>query len=107
MPEFTEDQMIKIAEVLDVTRDSLQSQIVYLGSRVTQKVIDRIAVHLASWDEGIGSNFLEIHPNTANFGAKISAENAREQIQNSIRSLLEIDGYGSGSSPHTVYLERG
>ncbi len=105
MPEFTEEQQIAITEVLGITRDSLTSHLVYLGSQVTQAVIDRIVVHLGAWDAGIGSDFIEVEPNNANLGARIRPGQAREQIQNAIANLLNIASWGGSSTE--VYLERG
>lgn len=108
MPEMTEPQQIAITEILGITRDSLTSQLVYLGARLTQGVIDRIAAHITSWNAGIGSNWIDIEPNTANFGAKIKRSAAREQIQNAIANLLEMENYSPGGSGHyEVELTRG
>jgi hypothetical protein len=108
MAEFSEAQQIAITEVLGITRDSLTSQLVYLGERVTQGVIDRIQEHLDSWDAGIGTNYVRVHPNLKNFGAEINPDLARDAIRSNIGNLLEFSSWGSGGGDHdTVYLERG
>lgn len=106
MPEFTEVQRIAIVEILEINRASLESQIVFLGSRVTQAVIDRVQVLTTSWNGGIGSKFVKIRPNTRNFGAEIDPDAAREQIRTSIANLLEFPDWGSSAHQFT-YLERG
>lgn len=106
MPEFTETQQIAITEILGITRDSLTSRIVYLGGRVTQAVIDRVTVHLANWDDGIGAENIRVHPNVKNFGVEINPELAKEQIRAAIGNLLELSGWASSGNDE-VYLERG
>lgn len=106
MPSLSETDKLKIAKILGVDYVTINDQIFNLGSAyVTDAVVTMVQAEITRWDAGVGSDFVNIEPNTANYGARINPDNEKADIRKNIATLLYLqDLIGSFN---TVSLVRG
>ena len=95
---LTEANLNRLVDILEVTRRDLELQITFLGSEFTAQVQTDVEAKITEWDAGVGSDFINIHPNTENFGAEKNAERAKDQIRKFLSNLFQRPDWVGGSS---------
>jgi hypothetical protein len=101
---LTESEKLKIAQILGVNYIEVNDQIFNLGDTwITPAVEDGVRELIGRWDAGVGSDFVSVEPNTANFGARINPDLEKADIRRSIANLLYLTHLASGQ----VRLVRG
>lgn len=100
---FTEEQRLDISDILGITPDELNTQIAYLGDRLTATVESRILAKVAQWPSVSGSH-TSFTPTESNKGFNLNSSSAKDAIRKSIANWLQIDGVGFST---TIQIERG
>ena len=98
---FTSAELLTIAEILDITPQSLNSQIVYQGELITADVEAAARSDFAEWTS-LRGKFTVIVPNEKNFGASINPNERREAIRKRLSRWLGFDT----QSRSTIRLHR-
>ena len=95
---LTETQKLKLAQILNTDYITVNDQIFNLGTDyITPAVETLLLEQIDRWDAGVGSDFVAIEPNTANFGAKIDPHLEKADIRRNIANLLYLtDLIGGG-----------
>lgn len=103
---FTEAEKLKIAKILGTDYIEVNDQIFNLGTDwITAEVETQVRAEITRWDAGIGTDFVSIEPNTANYGARIDPNLEKDDIRSNIANLLYLTDYVKRSSG--VSLVRG
>lgn len=100
---FTAEQLLDISDILEITPDALNSQIIYLGDRLTAAVETKILAKVAAWPSVAGSH-ASFTPTESNRGLNLSANSPKADIRKSIANWLEIEDFGLS---YQVPIERG
>jgi hypothetical protein len=96
---LTETEKLKLAQILQVDYIEVNDQIFNLGTEwITPAVEEQLREQIERWDSGIGSNFVSVEPNTANFGARINPDLEKVDIRQSIANLLYLRNYVGGQT---------
>lgn len=95
---LTESQKLKLAQILNTDYITVNDQIFNLGTDyITAAVETLLLAQIARWDAGVGTDFVAIEPNTANYGAKIDPNLEKADIRKNIANLLYLtDLLGNG-----------
>lgn len=94
---LTEANKLKLAQILGVDYIEVNDQIFNLGaSYITPAVESLLLEQIDRWDSGVGSDFVSIEPNTANYGARIDPELEKADIRRNIANLLYLRDYAGG-----------
>lgn len=94
---LTEANKLKLAQILGVDYIEVNDQIFNLGaSYITPTVESLLLEQIDRWDSGVGSDFVSIEPNTANYGARIDPELEKADIRRNIANLLYLRDYAGG-----------
>jgi hypothetical protein len=101
---FDEAQRLEISDILEITPDELNSQMIYLGDRLTAGLETKILGKVAEWP-GVSGNYASFTPTESNQGFNLSADAAKLAIRRSIAKWLEMPDYGTGSD--MIPIERG
>lgn len=91
-------QVNKVATILQVTPLHIEGQIIWLSDRMTSVLQTAIEDEIDRWDAGIGTNFIDVDPNLANFGAIIRADREKNDIRKNIATLLERPEWARGNA---------
>lgn len=103
---LSEANAINIAQILGIAPFEVTDQIAWIGDRFTAAVQTAVEAQITLWTAGASTNYTDIEPNMANFGAKIRAESARKAIRERIAVLLERPDWASGSTGSQARLTR-
>lgn len=103
---LSEANEIKTGQILGLAPFEITDQITWIGDRFTAAVQSAVEAQITLWDAGASTNYTNIEPNVANFGAKISAESARKAIRERIAVLLERPDWASGGAGSQARLTR-
>ena len=88
---LTESQKLKLAQILGVDYITVNDQIFNLGTAyITPAVEEELLNQIDRWDAGIGSDFVSIEPNIANYGARIDPKLEKADIRKNIANLLYL-----------------
>ena len=91
---LTESEKLKCAQILGVDYIEVNDQVFNLGDAwITASVETEIRAQIARWDAGVGTDFVSVEPNTANFGARINPELEKADIRRNIANLLYLRDY--------------
>lgn len=102
---LTESTKLKLAQILGMDYITVNDQIFNLGSvYITPAVEDLLQEQIDRWDAGVGTDFVSIEPNTANYGARIEPELEKKDIRRNIANLLYLTESMNGGG---VALVRG
>lgn len=102
---LTESQKLKLAQILNTDYITVNDQIFNLGvAYITPAVETLLLEQIDRWDAGVGSDFVAIEPNTANYGAKIDPNLEKADIRKNIANLLYLTDFLGGGQ---VVLVRG
>lgn len=95
---FTEDEKLRIAELLQTDYVAVNDQIFNLGAAyITAAVEAQVREYLDEWFEGgAGSDTTVVEPNDKNFGARIDPEKRRAQIRLAVSGKLYLKPPMSG-----------
>lgn len=94
---LSEAQKLKLAQILGTDYIEVNDQIFNLGpSYITPEVENQLQEQIDRWDSGVGSDFVSVEPNTANFGARINPELEKADIRRNIANLLYLRDYSGG-----------
>lgn len=100
---LSETQKLKLAQILAVDYITVNDQIFNLGATyITAAVETLLLEQIDRWDAGVGSDFVSIEPNTANYGAKIDPNMEKADIRRNIANLLYLTDLSGGGQ--TVLL---
>lgn len=100
---LTEVQKLKLAQILGVNYIEVNDQIFNLGSAwITPAVESLLLEQIDRWEAGVGSDFVSIEPNTANYGARIDPNIEKNDIRRKIANLLYLDDYMTGGGIELV-----
>lgn len=96
---LTETEKLKLAQILQVDYIEVNDQIFNLGATwITPAVEEQLRAQIERWDAGIGTDFVSVEPNTANFGARINPDLEKADIRRSIANLLYLKSYAGGQT---------
>ncbi len=96
---LTESQKLKLAQILQTDYITVNDQIFNLGaSYITPEVETLLQEQIDRWDSGIGSDFVSVEPNTANYGARINPDLEKADIRRNIANLLYLRDYLAGQT---------
>lgn len=96
---LTEAQKLKLAQILQTDYITVNDQIFNLGSAyITPEVETQLQAQIDRWDSGIGTDFVSVEPNTANYGARINPDLEKADIRRSIANLLYLRDYLAGQT---------
>lgn len=102
---FTADEILSISEILETTPDRVNSQLTYLGTRVTADVETRVRAKITAYGPASGK-FAKFKAKESNQGFELDPSDAKRSIRKAIAGWLEFEDLGGGSS-FVTYLERG
>lgn len=94
---LSEANQLKVCQILNVTPSVLEYQLSLLADDFTSAVQTAVEAQITLWDAGASTNYTDIEPKEANFGAKISAGSARQAIAQRIAVLLDRPDWASGA----------
>ena len=96
---LSEAQKLKLAQILQTDYITVNDQIFNLGaSYITPEVETLLQEQIDRWDSGIGSDFVSVEPNTANYGARIDPNLEKADIRRNIANLLYLRDYLAGQT---------
>lgn len=89
---LTEAQKLKLAQILRTDYITVNDQIFNLGTAyITPEVETLLLAQIDRWESGVGSDFVSVEPNLANFGARIDPNLEKADIRRNIANLLYLD----------------
>jgi hypothetical protein len=100
---LTAAQINKIARIVGVQKSYLNAHITSLGSDLTAQDETDIAVEVARWDAGAGTDFVSFTPTESNKGFNKKASVPQNDIIRNLAILLQLD-YVSVSSIGTIEI---
>lgn len=104
---FTASERLQICEIVGITPDALNSQIVFLGDRLTADIEDAVRTKITAWGPASagGASFT---PTESNRGMNLDADSRAEKIADTIALWLEIPKTSrTGGVTVQWYQERG
>jgi hypothetical protein len=105
---FLPAQQLSICKILGINKVKLTAQLTYFAPDITSEIEAAVQDEIDRWDSGIGAKFTRVEPNSANFGARIDPDLAKEDVRQNIANLLFFDMSDLGrSSIETFEIERG
>lgn len=105
---LTEAQKLKIAKILNTDYVTVNDKIFDLGTTyITPEVETQVIAELARWDAGVGTDFVSVEPNTANYGARIDPELEKGDIRRNLINLLYLQDLLGRTSTSQKSLVRG
>src|SRR5947209_14787712 len=105
---FTEPQKLSICKILGVNVLKLNAQLTFFGPDITAEIETEVVSEIARWNGGIGTKFTSVEPNSANFGAKIDPDHAKDDVRANIATLLFFEPSDLGTTfNETFEIERG
>ncbi len=87
-----------VCQILGVVPSDLDYQLTLLSTSFTATIQTAVEDQIALWDGGAATNYTDIEPKEANFGARIKAGSARQAIRERIAVLLERPDWASGGA---------
>lgn len=88
---LSENEKLTIAKILRTNYVVVNDQITNLGATyITATVETAIRDELTRW-ETAGVDFVDVDPNERNFGARIRADRAKNDIRSNLANLLYLD----------------
>ncbi len=90
---FSEENTIKLSQILGVPLTQIEFQLTYLGTNLTAAVQTAIESQITLWDAGAGTKTTKLHPTESNKGVETSPQAARAIIQKNIALLLEREDW--------------
>lgn len=92
---FSESEQIKICQILGITTLELDSQLIYLGNRLTLAKQEAILEEIENWGNGVSENYASFTPTESNKGFNLNANEAKNEVKRNIAVLFDRPDWGS------------
>ena len=95
---LSEANLNKVSKILQVSLLDIEAQISWMGARFTSQIQTDIESELERWN-AVSGGFIDILPMEKNYGVKITADRAKDDIRANLAILFyRKDWSNSGSN---------